>query len=217
MLTARLQPASLDRRAPPPAEAAGRQQVHRRRRFHRDDRRRPERSAPTTTGRKARSSSTSSKARWCCASRKTARVRDIPIKAGEMFYLPPRVPHSPQRMADSIGLVIERKRLPHEDDGLLWFCEQLQPQAVRGILPPAGHRDGFPRRCSSASTASREHPHLQGLRPPQPGAVASYECPRIPDGHRGRIRPCSRSTPTPTTCRATGRTWPRSTATTASR
>lgn len=51
-------------------------------------------------------------------------VRDIPIKAGEIFLLPPRVPHSPQRMPDSIGLVIERKRLAHEDDGLLWFCEQ---------------------------------------------------------------------------------------------
>jgi len=27
-------------------------------------------------------------------------------------------------MADSIGLVIERRRLPHEKDGLLWFCER---------------------------------------------------------------------------------------------
>ena len=51
-------------------------------------------------------------------------VRDIPIKAGEMFYLPPRVPHSPQRSAGGVGLVIERKRLPHEKDGLLWFCER---------------------------------------------------------------------------------------------
>ncbi|MGN6729375.1 MAG: 3-hydroxyanthranilate 3,4-dioxygenase [Rhodanobacteraceae bacterium] len=49
--------------------------------------------------------------------------RDLPIRAGEIFYLPPRVPHSPQRMPDSIGLVIERKRLPHEKDGLLWFCD----------------------------------------------------------------------------------------------
>ncbi|PBS13735.1 3-hydroxyanthranilate 3,4-dioxygenase [Lysobacteraceae bacterium NML93-0792] len=52
------------------------------------------------------------------------RVRDIPIRAGETFLLPPRVPHSPQRGPDSIGLVIERRRLPHEDDGLLWFCER---------------------------------------------------------------------------------------------
>lgn len=51
-------------------------------------------------------------------------VRDIPIRAGETFLLPPRTPHSPQRGPDSIGVVIERKRLPHEDDGLLWFCEQ---------------------------------------------------------------------------------------------
>ncbi len=51
-------------------------------------------------------------------------ARDIPIRAGEMFYLPPRVPHSPQRMPASIGLVIERRRLPHEKDGLLWFCER---------------------------------------------------------------------------------------------
>ena len=52
------------------------------------------------------------------------KARDIPIRAGEIFYLPPRVPHSPQRMADSIGLVIERKRLAAEKDGLLWFCER---------------------------------------------------------------------------------------------
>ena len=51
-------------------------------------------------------------------------VRDIPIRAGEVFHLPPRIPHSPQRLPDSVGLVIERKRLAHEDDGLLWFCER---------------------------------------------------------------------------------------------
>ena len=48
--------------------------------------------------------------------------RDIPIRAGEMFLLPPKVPHSPQRMPDSVGLVVERRRLPHEQDGLMWFC-----------------------------------------------------------------------------------------------
>jgi len=52
------------------------------------------------------------------------QARDIPIRAGEMFYLPPRVPHSPQRAPNSIGLVIERRRLAHEQDGLLWFCER---------------------------------------------------------------------------------------------
>ena len=51
-------------------------------------------------------------------------ARDIPIRAGEIFYLPPRVPHSPQRMPGSIGLVIERRRLAHEQDGLMWFCKR---------------------------------------------------------------------------------------------
>ena len=51
-----------------------------------------------------------------------AAPRDIPIRAGELFYLPPRVPHSPQRMPGSVGLVVERRRLQHEDDALMWFC-----------------------------------------------------------------------------------------------
>jgi 3-hydroxyanthranilate 3,4-dioxygenase len=51
------------------------------------------------------------------------KPRDIPIRAGEIFLLPPRVPHSPQRFENSVGLVIERERRPHEQDGLMWFCE----------------------------------------------------------------------------------------------
>ena len=52
------------------------------------------------------------------------KVRDIPIRAGEIFLLPPRVPHSPQRMPGGVGLVVERRRLAHEDDGLLWYCQR---------------------------------------------------------------------------------------------
>ncbi len=51
------------------------------------------------------------------------KVVDVPIRAGEIFLLPPRIPHSPQRMPNSVGLVIERKRLPHEKDGLQWYCD----------------------------------------------------------------------------------------------
>ena len=49
---------------------------------------------------------------------------DVPIKEGEIFLLPPEVPHSPQRYENTVGLVIERKRLKHELDGFLWFCEK---------------------------------------------------------------------------------------------
>ncbi len=51
------------------------------------------------------------------------KPRDISIKAGEMFLLPPKVPHSPQRPAGSIGLVIERYRKADEKDGFQWYCE----------------------------------------------------------------------------------------------
>lgn len=49
--------------------------------------------------------------------------RDITIAEGDMLLLPPCVPHSPQRFANTVGLVVERKRLPHELDSFIWFCE----------------------------------------------------------------------------------------------
>ena len=49
---------------------------------------------------------------------------DVPIRKDEVFLLPPRIPHSPMRGANTIGLVIERKRRGDEKDGLLWFCEK---------------------------------------------------------------------------------------------
>jgi 3-hydroxyanthranilate 3,4-dioxygenase len=51
------------------------------------------------------------------------RPVDIDIKEGDIFLLPPNVPHSPRRPAHSVGLVIERKRLPEELDGFAWHCE----------------------------------------------------------------------------------------------
>ena len=35
---------------------------------------------------------------------------DLPIKEGDIFLLPPSMPHSPQRFENTIGLVIEQKR-----------------------------------------------------------------------------------------------------------
>ena len=48
---------------------------------------------------------------------------DVPIKAGEMYLLPAKMPHSPIRPAGSVGLVIELKRKSHMTDGLMWFCD----------------------------------------------------------------------------------------------
>ncbi len=47
----------------------------------------------------------------------------VHIREGEMFLLPPHVPHSPQRPAGTVGLVLERTRREGEEDKLMWFCE----------------------------------------------------------------------------------------------
>jgi len=49
--------------------------------------------------------------------------RDIPVREGEIFLLPPHVPHSPQRPENTVGMVIERVRKAGELDHLRWFCE----------------------------------------------------------------------------------------------
>jgi len=49
--------------------------------------------------------------------------RDIIIREGDIFFLPPHVRHSPQRpIAGSIGLVIEPKRPDGEKDAFEWYC-----------------------------------------------------------------------------------------------
>ncbi len=77
------------------------------------------------------------------------KPKDIPIRAGEVFLLPGKVPHSPQRPAGTVGLVIERKRNPGELDGFLWICgdchqpmyrEDLHVTDIVTQLPPIFER-----------------------------------------------------------------------------
>ncbi|XP_029961742.1 3-hydroxyanthranilate 3,4-dioxygenase-like [Salarias fasciatus] len=49
--------------------------------------------------------------------------KDVHIKEGEMFLLPARIPHSPQRQANTVGLVVERRRLLTETDCLRYFVD----------------------------------------------------------------------------------------------
>jgi 3-hydroxyanthranilate 3,4-dioxygenase len=60
---------------------------------------------------------------------------DVPIRQGDVFLLPPRVPHNPCRTEGSVGLVIERRRNENEMDGLLWFCENCNEKLYEEYFP----------------------------------------------------------------------------------
>lgn len=89
------------------------------------------------------------------------KIADIEIKAGDMFLLPPKVPHSPQRTEGSVGLVIEKVRTGGETDGFLWFCENCNTKLheeyfeltdIVKQLPPVMERfyaDEEKRTCKS--------------------------------------------------------------------
>lgn len=55
--------------------------------------------------------------------REEGQTIDVPIKEGEIFLLPPSVPHSPQRPANTVGLVVEKKRAQGQLDGFQWYCD----------------------------------------------------------------------------------------------
>ena len=59
----------------------------------------------------------------------------IPLKEGDMFLLPARVPHSPQRGPNTVGLVIEKVRSGDEEDSFSWYCENCSHQLYEVFMP----------------------------------------------------------------------------------
>jgi 3-hydroxyanthranilate 3,4-dioxygenase len=96
---------------------------------------------------------------------------DVPIREGEVFLLPPHMPHSPQRPAGSIGLVVEAAR-PNALDGFNWYCFEcghlvhrieVKVQHLVKDLPPlyeAFYADADARKCGNCGAV---HP---GKTPP---------------------------------------------------
>jgi 3-hydroxyanthranilate 3,4-dioxygenase len=93
------------------------------------------------------------------------KPRDIPIREGEIFLLPPHVRHSPQRpVPGSVGLVIERRRPPSLLDGFEWYCPkcgalvhrvEVQLNSIVDDLPPlfdAFYASAETRTCKSCGT-----------------------------------------------------------------
>ena len=73
--------------------------------------------------------------------------RDIHLGPGDMFLLPAKVPHSPMRKANSIGLVIERVRIGTDyKDGLMWFCDNCNHKLHETYFPLTNiEKDFLPR------------------------------------------------------------------------
>lgn len=53
------------------------------------------------------------------------------VNEGEMFLLPPRLPHQPRRAPGTYGLVIEKHRVSTDRDAFIWYCEQCQAELWR--------------------------------------------------------------------------------------
>ena len=60
---------------------------------------------------------------------------DIPINEGDIFLLPPKTPHSPQRPAGTVGMVVELYRHEKEMDGCFWYCEKCGNELYKEYFP----------------------------------------------------------------------------------
>ena len=94
-------------------------------------------------------------------------LREITIRAGETFLLPGGVPHSPQRPAGGVGLVIERRRLAHERDGLMWYCDRcnhrlhhefFELQDIENDFPPVFERFFASEQLRTCDQCGHVHP-----------------------------------------------------------
>jgi len=94
------------------------------------------------------------------------RPEDVPIREGEILLLPPNVPHSPQRPADTVGLVLERRRLPGEIDTFLWVCDRCGADLHResfhltdivAQLPPAFARFWDDAKKTTCAKCGQKH------------------------------------------------------------
>ena len=61
-------------------------------------------------------------------------VRDIEIREGDVFLLPPGVPHSPQRGEGTVGMVVERKRPDGVEDQFVVYCDECEHKVLHARI-----------------------------------------------------------------------------------
>lgn len=70
------------------------------------------------------------KGAMCVKVMECGEPKDVVINEGEFFCLPARIPHSPQRFENTVGLVIERARKDDELDGLRYFVDETNQEIL---------------------------------------------------------------------------------------
>ena len=124
-----------------------------------------------------------------------AKVREVPVRAGEMFLLPANTPHSEVRPAGTIGMVVEHKRPAGEGDALRFYCDHcaavvyeeefepdedgLRAQDIRELF----WSDATMRTCRDCGHIVQ--PAAGPVQPPAPGKVAEP----LPLGGAGKGEP----------------------------
>ncbi len=106
----------------------------------------------------------------------TKKPRDIIIREGEVFLLPPLVPHCPKRPKNTVGLVVEQIRSPEMKDKLQWYSDDTNElvheaefkleniqEDLKNIMEDFWSNEEL-RRCKS--TGSVIAPPTETLAPP---------------------------------------------------
>lgn len=57
----------------------------------------------------------------------------VTVREGEVFLLPANVPHSPHRVANTIGMVIEEPR-DGKEEYMVWYCDKCNHEMHRVTL-----------------------------------------------------------------------------------
>jgi 3-hydroxyanthranilate 3,4-dioxygenase len=92
----------------------------------------------------------------------------LELKEGDVFLLPPYVPHSPQRPeADSLCLVIEPKRPAGKKDAFRWYClncnhllheVQVELVSIVNDLPPLFEAFAQDEQLRTCDACGQLHP-----------------------------------------------------------
>jgi 3-hydroxyanthranilate 3,4-dioxygenase len=101
----------------------------------------------------------------------SGKIYDVPIREGEVFFLPSHVRHAPQRPeVGSIGIVVESPRMFGMKEAFEWYCfecEALVHRVEAALTSAAGIVDQLPGIYDGfhADAAMRKCPNCGAIHP----------------------------------------------------